>query len=111
MKTTFTTILLAMAFAAVPALAAHTPACGNDAQTVGLKARLANLSEKMDRIQWATDPAEQRRLMDLHAKLMREGLEQIRTRPISSECRMQMTQAMMDQIILHELAEQETQIH
>lgn len=107
---TFTTILAVALCAALPALAAHS-ACGNDPATAGLKARMVNLGEKMDRIQWTTDRAEQHRLMDLHAKLMREAMEQIRKRPTTAACRLEMTHAMMSQIILHQLAEQEEEAH
>ncbi len=64
MKTTMLLILAAASLAAAPALA-EPGACANDPAAKGLPARVQNMHEKMDRIHGATDPAEQRRLIDL----------------------------------------------
>src|SRR5690349_1777806 len=77
MKTTMQWILAAAALAAAPVLAAGPDACANDPAAKGLPARVQNMHEKMDRIHWATDLAEQRRLLDLHGKLMHEGMQEL----------------------------------
>ena len=105
MKTTMKLILAAAAFAAVPAVAAEQGACAADPAAAGLHARVENMEDKMDRIRVATDPAEQERLMELHAKLMREGVHEMRKRNTGMACRMEMMNAMMDQMIRHQQAE------
>lgn len=105
--------LAATLLAALPALAAGPASvCGDDASTAGLKARIRNLNMQMDRIQWSTDRGEQKRLLELHTKLMHEGMQQLRVRKTTPACRLEMTHAMMDQIIRHQLVEQEfTEAH
>jgi hypothetical protein len=105
MKTTLRLALAAAAFAAVPALAAEQGACAGDPGATGLHARVENMEEKMDRIRLERDPAEHERLMDLHAKLMREGVRELRKRNTGMACRMEMTDAMLDQMIRHQQAE------
>lgn len=100
----------AAVMAAVPAFA-QKGACGNDAATQGLKARIANLNAQMDKIQWSTDREEQRHLLELHTKLMHEGLQQLKIRKTTPACRLEMTQAMLDQMIQNQLAEQEFSDH
>ena len=107
MKTTIRIAIAAAAFAAVPALGAGKGACTNDPAASGLDARMQNMSEKMDRIRVATDPAEQHRLIELHGKLMHEGMLELRKRETGSACRLEMMNAMMDQMIQHQQAEHE----
>ena len=107
MKTTMQWILAAAALAAAPALAAGPNACANDPAAKGLPARVQNMHEKMDRIHWATDPAEQRRLLDLHGKLMHEGMQELGRRKTTLPCRLEMMNAMMDQVIQHQQVERE----
>ena len=92
------------AFAAAEELAP----CQKDPKAAGLPQRVARMKEQMDRIEWSTDPAEQRRLMDLHMKSMQEGMREVRRRDTTAECRMDMMQAMMEQMMRHQLAVQET---
>lgn len=107
MKTTMRWILAAAALAAAPVLAAGPDACVNDPAAKGLPARVQNMNEKMDRIHWATDPAEQRRLIDLHGKLMHEGMQELGRRETTLACRIEMMNAMMDQMIRHQQVDRE----
>jgi hypothetical protein len=105
MKTTLSWILAAAAFAAVPVIAAEQGACAGDPAAAGLNARVENMGEKMDRIRGATDSAEQERLMELHGKLMHEGMHEMSKRNTGMACRIEMMNAMMDQMIQHQQAE------
>lgn len=107
MRTMIRMVLAAAACAAVPAFAANEAACARDPAGTGLAARVQNMHEKMDRAQWTTDPAEQRRLMELHGKLMREGVNELARRDVGMPCRLEMMSAMMEQMIQHQQAEQE----
>ena len=107
MKTTIRMVLVAAAFAAVPAVAAEQGACATDPAATGLSARIQNMDEKLDRMRWATDPVEKERLMELHAKLIHEGIHELRKRNTGMACRMEMMSAMMDQMIMHQQAERE----
>jgi hypothetical protein len=100
-------VALALAAASTWTLAANEPACRPDAAMSGMRERIATLRNQMDRIESTTDRAEQRRLMDLHAKLMREGMREIRTRDLGTECRVEMMGSMMDVMIRHQQAMQE----
>ena len=90
------------ALAAFPAAAAELGACASDPAATGLSARLQNMQEKMDRARATRDAAERTELLALHDKLMREGLQELRKRNASLACRMEMTDAMMDQLMLHQ---------
>jgi hypothetical protein len=92
------------AFAAAEELAP----CVKDPKAAGLPQRVARMNEQMDRIEWTTDPVEQRRLMDLHMKSMQEGMREVRRRETTAECRMDMMQAMMEQMMRHQLAAQDS---
>ncbi len=111
MYKTMKVALAAALMASVPAFAQKGTACGNDPATQGLKARMANLSAQMEKIQWSNDREEQRHLLELHTKLMHEGLQQLKIRKTSPACRLEMTQAMLDQMIQNQLAEQEFSDH
>jgi hypothetical protein len=88
------------AFAAVDSVAP----CAKDPKASGLPERLVRMREQMDRIEWATDKEEQKRLMDLHLKTMQEGMREVRRRETTTECRMDMMQALMEQMMRHEIA-------
>jgi hypothetical protein len=107
MKTTMRLFLAAAALAAAPALAGEPGACANDPAAKGLPARVQNMHDKMDRIRWATDPAEQRRLIELHGKLMHEGMQELGKRETTMPCRLEMMNAMMDQMIQHQQVDRE----
>jgi hypothetical protein len=107
MKTTMRLLIAAAALAAAPVLAGAQGACANDPAAKGLPARVQNMHEKMDRIHWATDPAEQRRLIELHGKLMHEGMQELGKRDTTMPCRLEMMNAMMDQMIQHQQVDRE----
>ena len=96
-----------VAVASTPLVAAEAGACRPETAMIGMRERIVSLQEQMDRIEWTTDRAEQRRLMDLHAKLMREGMREIRHRDLEPACRMEMMTSMMDVMIRHQQAMQE----
>ena len=94
---------------ALPVFAAGDLAqCAKDPQTLGLRQRIENIRGQMDRIEAAADPAEQRRLLDLHAKTMQEGMRELRLRAPDSACRQEMMHAMMEQMLRHQVALQDT---
>ena len=102
-------LLAAIACAvALPALAqGDLVQCSKDPQTRGLRQRIENIREQMDRIEAASDAAEQRRLLDLHAKTMQEGMRELRRRAPQSACRQEMMHAMMEQMLRHQVALQD----
>jgi hypothetical protein len=100
-------ILATAALVAAPVLAVGPDACTNDPAAKGLPARVQNMHDKMDRIHWATDPGEQRRLIDLHGKLMHEGMHELGKRETTLPCRLEMMNAMMDQMIQHQQVDRE----
>ena len=93
----------------LPALAdAGLPECRKDPQSSGLAQRVENIREQMERAELSTDRSEQRRLLDLHAKTMHEGMRELRRRHTTAGCREEMMHAMMEQMMRHQLALQET---
>lgn len=99
---------LVLAVAAQGALAAPGPAsCRDGGEMRGMHERIATLQQQMDRIESTADRAEQKRLMDLNAKMMREGMREIRTRALDTGCRVEMMGSMMDVMIRHQQAMQE----
>lgn len=107
MKTKMRTMLVALSLAALPAFAADGSACANDPAGSGLAARVQNMHDKMERIRWTSDANEQRHLMDLHGKLMHEGMQELRKRNTGMACRLEIMNALMDQMIQHQQAAQE----
>lgn len=97
-------ILLCGALAAAPALGAEQPfACAKEARAEGMLARMKLIREQSDRIEWTTDRAEQRQLMELHIKHLREGMREMRLRKLSSGCRIEIMTSMMEAMIRHDL--------
>jgi hypothetical protein len=102
---------------AVAALVASLPvpaaeefaSCGKEPQNAGLRQRVLNIREQMDRAEWASDRSEQRRLLELHAKTMHEGMRELNRRTPPMQCREEILQAMMEQLLRHQVALQETQ--
>ncbi len=81
MKAFISTVATCFALTAIPALADH---CGKDAKAEGMRARVHTMHEQMDRAEWTQDRAQQRELMDLHMKHMREGMRELRKRDMPS---------------------------
>ena len=93
---------------ALPALAnSEFAQCGKDPATRGLTQRVENIREQMERAEQAGDRDQQRRLLELHAKTMHEGMREMRRRETTPGCREEMMQAMMEQMMRHQLALQE----
>lgn len=99
--------LLLVAAAPASALADRPSACGADPRATGMPERIQNMRSQMNRIEYTADPEERRRLMDLHMKVMHEGIRELDRRQASDGCRMEMMHAMMEQMMRHQLAVQE----
>jgi hypothetical protein len=98
--------VLAAASTAIAAVDAVAP-CAKDPKANGLPQRLERMRDQMDRIEWATDREEQKRLLDLHLKTVQEGMRETKRRDTTQECRLDMMQALMEQMVRHQLAAQE----
>lgn len=81
--------------------------CERDPAARGLTERVQGMTEQMDRIEWTTDREVQQRLMELHMKKMREGMRELRHRKAGDACRVEMMQAMMEQMMRHHLVAQD----
>ena len=84
--------------------------CHDDPKATGLETRMQQMKDQMDRIEWTIDRAEQRGLMDLHMKKMHEGMRELRRREASEGCRLEMMHAMMEQMMRHQLAQQDAAV-
>lgn len=92
--------------AALPAFASES-ACGRDPQAAGMKARMSTVRAQMDRIEWTTDRAEQKRLLDLNTKHVQEGLREARRRDLAPACRMEVLNTLLETMVRHEQVRQE----
>ena len=97
---------LAAASTALAAVDTVAP-CAKDPRANGLPQRVERMQHQMDRIEWSTDREEQKRLLDLHLKSVQEGMRETKRRDTTAECRMDMMQALMEQMVRHQLAAQE----
>jgi len=109
-KPTFTAVLLALACGS--AAAAADPAatsCASDPKAAGLTMRIEKMQDHVARVQVSSDPAEQRRVMSLHAKLVHEGLRELRRREseLRPGCRLELMQSLMEQMVAHQSATHE----
>jgi hypothetical protein len=102
-------ILAATCLVAGAALAAEGTPCSNDPNAAGMQTRMERMHEQMDKAHGLSDPAGQRRLLELHAKHMREGMRELRRREPELEpgCRLELMHSMMEQVIAHQQAAQE----
>jgi hypothetical protein len=104
MGTTLKAALLCAALAAGGASAAdHDKGCAHDGAMRGMNERMHLMHEQMDRIEWTTDRAEQGKLLDLHAKHMREGMRELRVRDLGAACRMELMSSIMEEMVRHQL--------
>src|SRR5690349_15859161 len=101
-RVSFAVAAFALSFAAFGA-----DSCERDPAARGLAERMQGMAEQMDRSEWSTDREEQQRLMELHMKKMREGMRELRHRKAGEACRVEMMQAMMEQMMRHHLVEQD----
>jgi hypothetical protein len=104
-KPMFTAMLFALAYgsaAADPGAAS----CASDPKAAGLTTRIEKMHDQVARAQMASDPAEQRRVMSLHAKLVHEGLRELRRLDpeLQSGCRLELMQSLMEQMVAHQSA-------
>lgn len=103
-KASFAALLLS----AAEAVAAEPPAaCADDPNARGLRERMEGLREQMKRIEFSADRAEREQLMDMHLKKMREGMDTLRHRGAGEGCRIEFMQAMMGQMMRHQIALQD----
>lgn len=109
MKALACAFVAAVIATASPCAAAQEAKCARQPAMVGMHERIAALRDQMDRIEAATDRAEQRRLMEMNAKLMREGMREIRSRDLAAPCRVEMMASMMEVMIRHQQAMQDAQ--
>lgn len=104
MNTPFHAILLASAlWAGAASAAGDSKACVPDGAMSGMRERMQLMHEQMDRIEWTTDRGEQWKLLDLHAKHMREGMRELRNRDLGTSCRMEMMTSIMEEMVRHQL--------
>ena len=102
-------LLAAACLAASAAVAAEDSHCMNDRHAEGMQGRMATLHAQMEKAQTLSDPAEQRRMLELHAKHMREGMRELRRREqgLQPGCHLELMRAMMEQLAAHQQAAQE----
>jgi hypothetical protein len=81
--------------------------CERDPAARGLTQRMNGMAAQMDRIEWTTDRQERQALMELHMKKMREGMRELRHRDAGDACRVEMMQAMMEQMMRYQLVAQD----
>ena len=104
MKTTLNAMLVCAALGSGAALAAEdTRPCGKELAMQGMRERMQLMHEQMDRIEWTTDRTEQWKLLDLHAKHMREGVLQLRQRDLAASCRVEMMSSILEEMVRHQL--------
>ena len=100
MKPTITLATACIALAATGAFADHTAThCGNSTEAQGMRARVATIQSQADRIEWTTDRAEQRQLVELNMKHLQEAMGQLRKRDLSPGCRIELMTTMLDVLI------------
>lgn len=105
MRMTLKVAMLCAALSAGGAVAGdYATECGKGGAMRGMRERIQLMREQMDRIEWTRDRAEQGKLLDLHAKHMREGMREIRNRDLGAGCRMEMMSSMMEEMVRHQLA-------
>jgi len=95
---------LCAALAITPVLAGSTrDHCGDSTMAEGMKARVRNMSDQMDRIDLTTDRTKQRELLELHMKQMQEGLRELRKRELAPTCRIELMSSMMESMVRAQL--------
>lgn len=100
MKTTITFASACFALAATAAFADHTADhCGKSAEAAGMQARVQTIRSQSDRIEWTTDRAEQRKLVELNMKHLQEASVQLRKRKLTSACRIELMSAMLEAML------------
>jgi len=94
---------------AIPAFADSTLVpCERDPRAAGMNERMSHMREQMDRIEWTVNRAQQRQLMELQTKKMHESLRELRKRELGEGCRLEVMQAMMEQMMRFHVVEQDS---
>ena len=100
MKPTITLATACIVLAATGAFADHTAThCGNSTEAQGMRARVATIQSQADRIEWTTDRAEQRQLVELNMKHLQEASLQLRKRELPHACRIELMSAMLEAML------------
>jgi hypothetical protein len=101
---TLAALLIAGCCAAASAGEPAATPCARDPNATGMQARIDTMHSQVLRAQAASDPAEQRRCMALHAKLVGEGLRELRRREpdLQPACRMELMQSLLEQTVAHQ---------
>jgi hypothetical protein len=111
MNHTLRILLASVCAAALPAGSADKPLdnCAAQPGATGMHARVNSMREQIERVPVTPDREKQQRLLELHAKHMREGMLELRRRhdAIAPGCRMELMQALMEQMIAHQGAAHE----
>lgn len=99
----------ALALGGLDAWAQPPSACAGDPGARGIAERMGSLRRNVERIERAVDRSERRRLMGIHLKAMGENMRELRARPVGDGCRIETLQAMMEQMLRHQIAAQEAE--
>lgn len=84
-------------------------ACAGDPGARGISERMGNLRTYIERIERGVERSERRRLMGIHLKAMGENIRELRSRALGQGCRIETMQAMMEQMLRHQIAAQEVE--
>ena len=97
-------LILLAAAASLSALGADVPTCARDPRGADMEARIDQMGRQLDRMQVLSDRAEQRRVMELHAKHMHEGARELRRRrhELPPDCHAELMQSLLEQVIAHQ---------
>lgn len=103
MRTILNAALACAALAVTGAFGAEKDsACQGGSDARGMHARMEAIKRETDRIEWTVDRAEQRRLMELQMKHVRESLRELRRREVPAECRAEMMNVLLESMVRHE---------
>lgn len=94
-------VCAALAAAGSPDVQSASP-CDQGPSAQAMRARMETIKRQTDKIEWTVDRAEQRRLMELQMKHVREGLRELRLRDLPADCRIESMNAMLEAMVRHE---------
>ena len=107
MRTTHRMLALTACLFASGAMAAvQSGACAKDPAAIGVHERMDRIQDLMHRLRYIPHGEEQRRLLELHTKIMQEGLGELGRRDVGEACRVEFMHAMMEQMLRHQGAAQ-----
>ena len=109
LKSAAAAILMSLA---IPAFAdSPLVPCERDPRAAGMSERMNHMREQMDRIEWTVNRTQQRQLMELQTKKMHESLRELRKRELGEGCRLEVMQAMMEQMMRFHVVEQDAAVN